>query len=323
MVVNLNGNAHPIVFPAVNGAELDDSDDDDAESPTIIEPDEDAYAILGVDVNASTQEVQSAYRRLVKQYHPDRAVKSSSELDRFHQITTAGQHIRDRYHRLLYDLHHGIREVPEAEFHEIISHIRLRAITMVSNMAETVKALRAIEYQRDGVIIVKALYGDLKHRGALDRPPGSCIDVTIPVQCMVQCSELVDHSRTKIFLDGFYDPCPHEHDKLLFIRYIFQNVLHQICYADSDEVRIPMRSHSISRADVKEKHLDSTLATFPIRKQAVQRQQRHALQRRRTRIRTLRIAGTAIVFFIGTAGILKSQGNSILAVLRRGTFQRN
>ena len=120
-----------------------------------------------------------------------------------------------------------------------------------------------------GLVVLKALYGDLRNRGELSLPPASVIDVTMAVQCkkvshshgisafkqsaegllfvfcvgMVQFSELVNESRTKMFIDGFYDPCPYR-DKMLFIRYLFKGNVHQVCYDDKESIRIPMRRMS-------------------------------------------------------------------------------
>ena len=43
---------------------------------------DDAYAVLGVAQDASDAEVESAYRRLISQYHPDRVANAAPELRR-------------------------------------------------------------------------------------------------------------------------------------------------------------------------------------------------------------------------------------------------
>ena len=42
-------------------------------------PDKNPYDILGIDKNASEQEIRAAYRKLVKQYHPDRVAGLGKE----------------------------------------------------------------------------------------------------------------------------------------------------------------------------------------------------------------------------------------------------
>ncbi|KMS65006.1 hypothetical protein BVRB_040410, partial [Beta vulgaris subsp. vulgaris] len=128
VVVNDDRLGH-ISLPALPEPDYETSEEDD--DSLLLQKggqDQDAYAILGLDVNASTAEVQSAYRRLVKRYHPDRASASCYDKEKFYRITTAGQVLRDRYHRLLYDIQHQKRYVSECEIHEVISQLRLRAI---------------------------------------------------------------------------------------------------------------------------------------------------------------------------------------------------
>ena len=66
----------------------DGNDDDDDLVRQALE-NEDMYAVLGVKFDASTQEVQQAYRRLMFEYHPDRN-PDPIEAQKFHLITTAG-----------------------------------------------------------------------------------------------------------------------------------------------------------------------------------------------------------------------------------------
>ena len=39
-------------------------------------------------------------------------------------------------------------------------------------------------------------------------------------------------------LSGFYDPCPEE-EKMLRIRYLFRDAMHEVTYEDKEPVRIP------------------------------------------------------------------------------------
>ena len=45
-------------------------------------PADDAYRVLGVPPSASDAEIDQAYRRLIRQYHPDRLVGVAEELRR-------------------------------------------------------------------------------------------------------------------------------------------------------------------------------------------------------------------------------------------------
>ena len=39
-------------------------------------------------------------------------------------------------------------------------------------------------------------------------------------------------------LSGFYDPCPEE-EKMLRIRYLFRDAVHEVTFGDKEDVRIP------------------------------------------------------------------------------------
>lgn len=71
-----------------------------------------------------------------------------------------------------------------------------------------------------GLIIVNAWYGNLAKFG-VDEPSPYVIDVTIPLQYLVEDSQLHLHNTSKSKLMGFYDPCIGE-DKALHIRYLFR-----------------------------------------------------------------------------------------------------
>ena len=62
----------------------------------------DYYKTLGVDVDASTDEIKRAYRKLARQYHPDRNKESGSE-DRFKEIGEAYEALKDPDKRKQYD----------------------------------------------------------------------------------------------------------------------------------------------------------------------------------------------------------------------------
>ena len=49
----------------------------------------DPYVILGVDRNASQDEIKKAYRREAMKWHPDRSGNSAEARERFHQAAEA------------------------------------------------------------------------------------------------------------------------------------------------------------------------------------------------------------------------------------------
>jgi curved DNA-binding protein len=62
----------------------------------------DYYKILGVEPDASTDEIKRAYRKLARKYHPDRNKDSGSE-DRFKEIGEAYEALKDPEKRKQYD----------------------------------------------------------------------------------------------------------------------------------------------------------------------------------------------------------------------------
>jgi curved DNA-binding protein len=72
----------------------------------------DFYEVLGVDRNADTDEIQRAYRKLVRAYHPDINKDPGAE-DRFKEISEAYAVLSDPEQRRRYDAFgHDFRQVP-------------------------------------------------------------------------------------------------------------------------------------------------------------------------------------------------------------------
>ena len=63
----------------------------------------DYYKILGVERNASEEEIRKAYRKLAMQYHPDRNPNDQQAEERFKEINEAYQVLNDPTKRAHYD----------------------------------------------------------------------------------------------------------------------------------------------------------------------------------------------------------------------------
>ena len=74
----------------------------------------DYYASLGVERDASADDIKKAYRKLARKYHPDVAKEEGAE-ERFKEISEAYQTLSDPEKRQAYDDlgRHG----PGEEFH--------------------------------------------------------------------------------------------------------------------------------------------------------------------------------------------------------------
>jgi molecular chaperone DnaJ len=66
-------------------------------------PQRDPYSVLGVDRKASAEEIKKAYRKLARQYHPDRNPDDASSEERFKEIQSAYDILGDPDKRKEYD----------------------------------------------------------------------------------------------------------------------------------------------------------------------------------------------------------------------------
>lgn len=64
----------------------------------------DYYKILGVDKNATTDDIKKAYRKLAMKYHPDRNPGDKSAEEKFKEITEANEVLSDPEKRKKYDM---------------------------------------------------------------------------------------------------------------------------------------------------------------------------------------------------------------------------
>ncbi|MEA2399342.1 MAG: molecular chaperone DnaJ [Thermoleophilaceae bacterium] len=69
---------------------------------------QDPYKVLGVDKKASEDEIKKAYRKLARQYHPDRNPGDSTAEERFKEIQQANAILSDPSKRKEYDSGGGI-----------------------------------------------------------------------------------------------------------------------------------------------------------------------------------------------------------------------
>ncbi|KAJ3393416.1 hypothetical protein HDU84_001906 [Entophlyctis sp. JEL0112] len=161
-----------------------------------------------------------------------------------------------------------------------IQQRKQEALSAIQLMSQQVARKQEVEEQKNGLVIVEALYGKLPESafarnstgsaagfsmssiferetgsGAATPPYGSVefvgaengpwADVTVPVQNMVYNSQLfISGGHSKVHIVGFYDPCLGEPKKLR-VTYKFQGKIHQVEVDDTNSVAAPLRAHII------------------------------------------------------------------------------
>ena len=63
----------------------------------------DYYKVLGVDKNATTEEIKKAYRNLAKKYHPDKNPGDKAAEEKFKEINEANEVLSDSEKRAKYE----------------------------------------------------------------------------------------------------------------------------------------------------------------------------------------------------------------------------
>ncbi|XP_004526411.1 dnaJ homolog subfamily C member 11 [Ceratitis capitata] len=119
---------------------------------------------------------------------------------------------------------------------------RQEAHAAVELMQHTYERIVSEESNRNGLIITKAIYGQMED-SSINLRENAFIDVTIPLQCLVKGGTLVLYRSSKSELPGFYDPCIGE-DKILKIDYTFRNQSNSIIIKDMDSVQLPLGSNN-------------------------------------------------------------------------------
>src|SRR5436305_1454316 len=87
----------------------------------------DYYEILGVEKNASVDDVKKSYRKLAMQYHPDKNPDNKEAEEKFKEATEAYEVLSDADKRARYDRfgHQGVKQTDYGHYqnaNDIFSH---------------------------------------------------------------------------------------------------------------------------------------------------------------------------------------------------------
>ena len=87
------------------------------------------YEILGIEIDASIEEIKLAYRRLAKKYHPDMNKTDPKAKDKFIEIKNAYETLVDPVKRNIYDQSgYDPRNIDISEMYIRPDFIRIREI---------------------------------------------------------------------------------------------------------------------------------------------------------------------------------------------------
>jgi len=131
------------------------------------DPAVDYYEFLGVRPGASTEEIQTAYRRLAKAFHPDLHADSAAAATRMARLNAAKSVLLDADTRANYDLLRANRRPTFGPY--------------PTPVATTVRYAPDQVYGRPRHRVVSQGVGRAAARGALDRQTGILLLVAVPL----------------------------------------------------------------------------------------------------------------------------------------------
>ena len=112
----------------------------------------DFYEVLGVGRDASADDIQSAYRKLARTYHPD-VNKDPGAEDRFKEVSEAYDVLSDPELRRRYDAFgHDFRQVPEGVDPQTWARAQAGGSTLRARggtRTGTARAERGVVHERD------------------------------------------------------------------------------------------------------------------------------------------------------------------------------
>ena len=208
------------------------------------------YHLLGVEETASFEEIRQSYHEVCRRFHPDKQAAGGrltpEQLEYWSAIQTAWKCLSNESRRIIYDIKRSGRPLSVEDKARIQKLQRDQAARDIANMQIQYQQTLEREKQKNGILVMRALFGDLRPAGEApeskrsgdkenstpsaeqtgeDSPTareaesvsadlekefgivGPVIDVTVPIQCSVDNHRVILASGIgKSDLPGFYNP---------------------------------------------------------------------------------------------------------------------
>lgn len=115
----------------------------------------DYYKILGVDKNASQDDVKKAFRKLARKYHPDLNPNDPSAKDKFQEINEANEVLSDPEKRKKYDEYgEHWKHADEFEAQKKAASMPVRVEAASPALAETVVPIGTRPMEKDSRVVM-------------------------------------------------------------------------------------------------------------------------------------------------------------------------
>lgn len=231
------------------------------------------YTVLDVPFNASEADIKAKYKESALRCHPDRVPPEHRReaLEHFPKIEVAYRCLSNDARRLVYDLRvFGYTSLADGK--KSLAHLneiqKQQATVDVANMQDALAKIIAREQLKGGIIVKKAIYGNLRMREDLlmthsvpcqgkqtieeSALQGPFIDVTQSVQALVEQHRILipgGVQSSKADLAGFYNPAPMdmELELELYVLYEFKRQLHEVIVGDREMLSCPLRAHAVAK----------------------------------------------------------------------------
>jgi len=211
------------------------------------------YQLLGVEESSSFEEIRQSYHEVCRRFHPDKQAAGGrltpEQLEYWSAIQTAWKCLSNESRRMIYDIKRSGRPLSVEDKAKIQKLQRDQAARDIANMQIQYQQSVEREKQKNGILVMRALFGDLRPAGDApeskragdkenstpteqveDSPTareaeavssdlekefgivGPVIDVTVPIQCSVDNHRVILASGIgKSDLPGFYNPTVFHH----------------------------------------------------------------------------------------------------------------